>query len=69
MMGALFNIQKVCEYDKEGNATDHRPTHDLRQRADETEKKTERNTDGNKTDQTPSRPHPRTKRLEQQYLL
>ena len=28
MMGALFNIQKVCEYDQEGNATDHRPTHD-----------------------------------------
>ena len=45
MMGALFNIQKVCEYDQEGNVTDHRPTHDQLQRAEETEKKTERNTE------------------------
>ena len=27
------------------------------------------NTERNKTDQTPSQPHPCTKRLEQQYLL
>ena len=61
MMGALLNIQKVCEYDQEGNAIDHRPIDDRRQRAEETEKKTEKNpqtTDGNKTDQTPSLPHP-----------
>ena len=32
-------------------------------------RKETQNTDGNKTDQTPSRPHPLTKRLEQQYLL
>ena len=44
-MGALFNIQKVCKYDQEGNATDHRPTHDWQKRTEETEKKTERNTE------------------------
>ena len=44
-MGALFNVQKVCEYDQEGNAIDHRPPHDQRQRAEKTEKKTERNTE------------------------
>ena len=42
MMGALLNIQKVCEYDQEGNAIDHRPIDDRRQRAEETEKKTEK---------------------------
>ena len=31
--------KKVCEYDREGNATDHRRTHDRRQRAEEAEKK------------------------------
>ena len=45
MMGALSNIQKVSEYDQEGNATDHNPTHDRRQRAEETEKKMEKNTE------------------------
>ena len=38
MMDALSNIQEVWKYDQEGNATDHRPTHDQRQRAVETEK-------------------------------
>ena len=46
MMGALSNIdKKVCEYDHEGNSTDHRPIHDRRQRAEKTEKKMERNTE------------------------
>ena len=68
MMGALFNIQKVCEYNQEENATDHRPTHNRRQCAEETERRKEtQNTDGNKTDPTPSQPHTCTKRLEQQY--
>ena len=42
----LYLIYKeVCEYDQEGNATDHRPTHDRRQRAEETEKKMELSTE------------------------
>ena len=45
MMGALSNNQKRCDYDQEGTATDHIPTHDRRQRAEETEKKMERNTE------------------------
>ena len=55
--------KQVCEDDQERNATDHRPTDDRRQRAEETEKrrKETQNTDGYKTDQTPSRPHPSTK--------
>ena len=34
MMGALglSNIQKVCKYDQEGNATDQRPTYDNMQK-------------------------------------
>ena len=47
----------------------HRPTHDNMQRSQRKRWKEIQNADGNKTDQTPSRPHPCTKRLEQQYLL
>ena len=43
MMGHLI-YKKVCEYDQEGNDTDNRPTHDRGHHAEETEKKTERNT-------------------------
>ena len=70
MMGALLNIQKVCEYDQEGNAIDHRPIDDRRQRAEETEKKTEKNTENrrqqNRSNALPT--SPRTKPLEQLYL-
>ena len=49
--------------------TDKPTTDDNMQKTQRKIWKETQNTDGNKMDQTPYRPHPRTKRLEQQYLL
>ena len=49
--------------------TDQHTTDDNMKKRQGKRWKETQNTDGNKTDQTPSRHHPRTKRLEQQYLL
>ena len=49
--------------------TDQPTTDDNVQKRQRKRWKETQNTDGNKTDQTPSRFHPRTKRLEQQYLF
>ena len=49
--------------------TDQPKTDDNVQKRQRKRWKETQNTDDNKTDQTPSRPHSRTKRLEQLYLL
>ena len=48
---------------------DRPTTDDYVQKRQRKRLKETQNTERNKTDQTPSRPHPRTKRVEQQYLL
>ena len=71
MMGALSNIQKNAGMIRKEipQITYQRTTDDNVQKKLRKRRKETQNTDGNKTDQTPSRPHPGTKRLEQQYLL
>ena len=49
--------------------TDQPTTDDNVQKRQIKRRKETQNKDSNKTDQTPSRPHPRTKRFEQQNLL
>ena len=57
-------IRKEMPQIKDSPTTDDNVQKRQRKRLNDTQ-----NTERNKTDQTPSRPQPRTKRLEQQYLL